>query len=434
MVNALYIDPKDVESPDVDARYTLIFFKVITLSAALTFTILFLTSIASRGSSVAFAVAQFLLLLLSLSLHIFVRKYKRLRLGASILISALLLVILFMIGSSLSGDASGAYYYVSPVVFITIFTVGVRPAIAIAGAFSLFYLAVAFDFLDLIGIDLIQRVVPVRRQIYIDRLVELVLITVGTLTFQHIKTLQQKAFQKQEKLKSEKDSLEQLSAMACGAAHEINNPLSIINGYLSIMQEKGWLSVQAKSAVEAIYAASERIELFVLSIGSMTSPSHLTLKSCNLFSAIEQSTRIFEKDINAEASIAIDVSDEVYVLADEVYLASILRSISNNALEAISKNDSLSICWRIEDRESEYHLCCEDNGPDYEPDLVTRFTQPLYTTKFDRPRRGLGLTSAKFQLLKLGWGLEIERSRGKTYVRIIIGKHFISYSQNGSVV
>ncbi len=200
--------------------------------------------------------------------------------------------------------------------------------------------------------------------------------------------------------------LSSLGEMAGSIAHEINNPLTIINGYMNMLRkamDRGELSQ------ERFHMVSDRIEntvsrisaiikgLLHLSRGSGqqedTASPHNIVPILNDAIAISQE-KFRSHGIHFETEIS---GDEIMAICQPIEVGQIIVNLLNNAFDAIK--DKPENAWiKVE------LLCTEsgrvvfrvhDNGPGIPPELQERILEPFFTTKPPGAGTGLGLSISR---------------------------------------
>jgi signal transduction histidine kinase len=297
--------------------------------------------------------------------------------------------------------------------------VGDKPAILISAVYSIFYLTVALDLFTLIEIP---RIVPVRRQIYVDRVIELVLITGGSYVYHKVFIIQKAALREHERIAAERHSLQSVSHLADGVAHEINNPLSIIWMTTQRLSDRNWVLADGKASLEKIMDASQRIGQFVHCIQMLTTPRVGSVEVVNIGILVNSA---FDRSLAALPSLRNprlkpDIAGDVMIRCHEESLRTVLIEIFTNAIEAAHLVTEPQIEVGLTREKRHWHLTIADNGVEFDHSLMDSFVRPFYTTKFDRPRRGLGLTTSQFLLARMSWGLRFERRQGLTIASVTI--------------
>jgi len=197
-----------------------------------------------------------------------------------------------------------------------------------------------------------------------------------------------------------------LGEFAAGVAHNVNNPLTTVIGYLQILCSK----VESSNAGGSVFPTM--------------------LKECNRISAIVKNLLLFSGNGNIEprpvdVNRAVDAAlllagseeknDKVRtersyqpglpaVMADEEALKLACENIAINARQAMRDGGTLSV-ETVEDRTGHVLVKFSDTGPGIPPERITRIFEPFYSG-WNSGSVGLGL-AASYGIVK-GFGGNIE--------------------------
>jgi PAS domain S-box-containing protein len=193
------------------------------------------------------------------------------------------------------------------------------------------------------------------------------------------------------------EKLSALGQMISGVAHELNNPLAVVKGYLELILAHHNLPPQTRADLEKVAQESNRAAKLVLNFLSFAreQPAHRQL--VNLNDLVQRVVEVRKFDIIvARTELALDLDQNLpRVSADPDQAQQLVINLMNNALQAmvdLPRAGRLKISTRsANDRVS---LLVEDNGPGVPPDLVQKIFEPFFTTKEVGTGTGLGLSIA----------------------------------------
>jgi PAS domain S-box-containing protein len=193
------------------------------------------------------------------------------------------------------------------------------------------------------------------------------------------------------------EKLSALGQMISGVAHELNNPLAVVKGYLELILAHHDLTVQTRADLEKVAHESNRAAKLVLNFLSFArdQPAHREL--VNLNDLIQRLVEVRKFDlVLARTELLLDLEPELpLVSADPDQAQQLIINLMNNALQAMAGSTPagrLKISTRcVEER---IHLLVEDNGPGVPPQLLNKIFEPFFTTKEVGAGTGLGLSIA----------------------------------------
>ncbi len=199
---------------------------------------------------------------------------------------------------------------------------------------------------------------------------------------------------------------EEMRVEARKLAHEINNPLSIINTYLFTLTTRLGPDQEGCEEMDVIREEILRIG-GILSrlreLGTETGPDH---QSLYLNQTIENLTRVFEQTIFQGRAIQTEISLDKRIpplAIESAVIKQILINLVKNAVEALTGEGQLRIttCDGIHKNGQVFvGMKIEDNGPGLPPDILKNLFQPVISTKKDHS--GLGLSIVKNLVDRMG--------------------------------
>lgn len=200
------------------------------------------------------------------------------------------------------------------------------------------------------------------------------------------------------KLEQQLRHAEKLSAvgqMISGIAHELNNPLAVVKGYLELVLRHHELKPQTRTDLEKVARESNRaaklVSQFLSFARGQTSRRELVNLNDNVNRLIE--SRRFDL---APANTALDLRlmpELPRIKADPDQMDQLLINLIQNALQAVTgigRPGRVRITTKMVD--GRVQTIVEDNGPGVPPELMRKIFEPFFTTKEVGLGTGLGLS------------------------------------------
>ncbi|WP_299977326.1 ATP-binding protein [Desulfobacula sp.] len=226
---------------------------------------------------------------------------------------------------------------------------------------------------------------------------------------------------KLEKKMIDTERLVSLGTMSTGIAHEINNPLAIINESAGFMKQViSTLEMSMFSQKDALLMGIEKIEKGIKRARKITHQllDHVK-KPESQFSEVNLKALLYEtlgllkkelKDKNTTINWKIDKKKNV-VWSDPYQIRQVLMNLLSNAVHALQKNGSitLSICEVNED----IILEIKDNGIGIPKENLSKIFDPFFTTKSFHEGTGLGLFVVHKILSNLNGKIDVASTVGK---------------------
>jgi PAS domain S-box-containing protein len=193
------------------------------------------------------------------------------------------------------------------------------------------------------------------------------------------------------------EKLSALGQMISGVAHELNNPLAVIKGYVQLILGHHQLAEQTRKDLLKVAQESNRAAKLVSNFLSFArnQPAYRDLLDLNkVVEKLVESRRFDLLVARTDLSLALELGLPP-VSADRDQVQQVIINLMNNSLQAMADNtrpSRLRLCTRsVADK---VQLVVEDSGPGVPPDLQSKIFEPFFTTKEVGTGTGLGLSLA----------------------------------------
>ncbi|MBQ9405157.1 MAG: sensor histidine kinase [Desulfovibrio sp.] len=212
-----------------------------------------------------------------------------------------------------------------------------------------------------------------------------------------------------------------LGKMAAGVAHEVNNPLMLIQ------ENAGWIrdlledeDAATMQNYQEILASTEKIEQHVkrakaitqgmLGFGRRMNPERTEV----LINTLADQAADMLKTEAANRNIVIERRYDPQVpviLSDPSRLEQVFINIIDNAIDAMGKDGSISI--ETHAHNGGVRISFTDTGPGMDKETLHRIFDPFFTTKKVGEGTGLGLAICFSILEKLGGHIDVQSELGQ---------------------
>ena len=232
--------------------------------------------------------------------------------------------------------------------------------------------------------------------------------------------------EKLEKKMIDTERLASIGTMSTGIAHEINNPLAIINESAGFMKQViSSPEMSLFSQKDALMKGIEKIENSIKRAGKITHQllGHVK-KQESQFSEVNIKALLYEtfgllkreiKDKQININWEIDPKKNI-VWSDPYQLRQVLMNLLSNAIHALNENGSITLSTR--EINEDIILEIKDNGIGIPRENLGKIFDPFFTTKSFDEGTGLGL----FVVYKI-----ISNLSGKIDVTSTVGEGTIFY-------
>jgi signal transduction histidine kinase len=201
-------------------------------------------------------------------------------------------------------------------------------------------------------------------------------------------------------------------------AHDVANPLMLINGHLHFIKESLRENHPLRKNIDAIGRASKRIEEMSKRMLDFSKKRTHRTESFNIAELIPDALRFVQPYLRKRfVDVQVFIEPELpAILADRWQLVQAIVNLLQNAIDAMAdvEHRVLTILVRLE--ENRLKLIISDTGTGIPSDDVSKIFEPFFTTKGDQGT-GLGLYITKQVVEDHCGSIDVETSdRGTSFV------------------
>ncbi|MFC1597562.1 ATP-binding protein [Planctomycetota bacterium] len=210
-----------------------------------------------------------------------------------------------------------------------------------------------------------------------------------------------------------------IGRMAAGVAHEINNPLAIINENAGLLKDLVAIKKEPPEAdrllriVETVLRSVDRCSTITHRLLGFAKRMDPLVEHIELGSLIRE-VLSFQGREPEYRNIAINVvvpEDLPSIRSDRGQLQQVFLNILSNAFAAVDDGGRIDISLKQED-ENTVAVTISDDGPGIPEELIDRVFEPFFSTKADYGT-GLGLSITFGIVEKLGGRIEVQSEVGE---------------------
>lgn len=224
---------------------------------------------------------------------------------------------------------------------------------------------------------------------------------------------------REKKMLDRMHQAERLSAigkMAAGIAHEINNPLGVIQVYADLVRD-GVEDPETLQDMDVILKHTGSAKKVVRDLLNLARPKKNLSGVCDINDVLQSELEVFKAQARTrKISVSLDLSPDLPKIDCDASVAEqIMTNLWLNAVDALQGREGQIDLFTGRLGPNEVFFAIEDNGPGISDEDLGHIFDPFFTTKAVGKGTGLGLSVVYGFVNELG---------GRIEVKSIIGTRF----------
>jgi len=217
------------------------------------------------------------------------------------------------------------------------------------------------------------------------------------------------------------ERLASLGTLATGVAHEINNPLAIINesaGWLKLILNKEEMAQMPRKqdfemALNKIEKGVDRARRITRQLLGFAKKYDFVLAEANLMELANEAVQLINREAaNKDIEIVQETASNIDTIWSEPYqLRQVLINLLTNAIHATGSGGRITIM--LEAVDGGVALTVQDSGHGIPKENLDKIFEPFFSTKSTGEGTGLGLFVTRRIIEKLGGTIEVESLLGR---------------------
>jgi two-component system sensor histidine kinase AtoS len=198
-------------------------------------------------------------------------------------------------------------------------------------------------------------------------------------------------FVKEYLLRAEK--VASIAELAAGVAHEINNPLGIIQNYVELLKGKG-MDADGAEKLAKIERELSRIVAIVGSLLSFSRVTSLDGRRINLGELLGEVILLLGHKLNQKQVVVRTgfTAEPAIVSGEENKLKQLFINLIMNSIEAVLDHGLIEVDVRSDAEKGYAEVAITDNGYGIPLEIQDRIFTPFFSTKMTKTNTGLGLS------------------------------------------
>lgn len=243
---------------------------------------------------------------------------------------------------------------------------------------------------------------------YIDSIAALILAAALAWIYEHSrKEVRSKLVLKEEVISEQQEKLfhsakfHSLGEMAASLAHEINNPLFVIQGKVhsirNLLRKDQLDRDKCDEVVNSVEETVIRLSRIVRSISSFARADHKSELIQVSLNELVKDVLFLSQERMQEYSVSLEVKapQEFIIFCYPAYITQILINLLNNAIDALQSKQDRKILVKIFQKDQLVVIEVHDNGAGISEDEEGKIFEAFFTTKKYGKGTGLGLSISR---------------------------------------
>ena len=208
-----------------------------------------------------------------------------------------------------------------------------------------------------------------------------------------------------------------LGEMAAGVAHELNNPLTTVAGFVELILEELPKDLPQREELELVLAEARRAHTVVRRMLDFARQSEFMRSQVAMNNLVEETIALIQHQVQSSGVlIHNDLENglpEIY--ADPNQMKQVILNLIQNALQAMPEGGELFIESRRQSNSGNdgVALAFRDNGEGIPANIIDRLFEPFFTTRPVGKGTGLGLSVIYGIVTDHGGHIDVESQPGQ---------------------
>jgi len=207
--------------------------------------------------------------------------------------------------------------------------------------------------------------------------------------------------------------MEAIHRLAGGVAHELNNQLTAISGYIQMLKDR-FKEDHIQKVFDSILRASAKAAETTNKLLLFSQYEDLSSKKLDINAYIRRIVNNLIKSLPAIISIKLDLAKEpLFIKANELRLFQIFDNLIKNSKDAMPNGGIIYIKTERLDKDHLIVVSVSDTGIGMGKDVIEKAFEPFFTTKPFGKGQGLGLSTVYGIVKQYGGHIKLESKKGK---------------------
>lgn len=205
--------------------------------------------------------------------------------------------------------------------------------------------------------------------------------------------------------------------MAAGVAHELNNPLTTVIGFVELILHDLPTDAPQRADLELVLKEAQRTRGVVRRLLDFSRPTENIQIETDMNCLVEDTLELVQHQARASnIEIALELDRDLpWITVDPNQIKQVLLNLLHNAILAMPDGGNITLKTARELRENQDWLSVgvSDTGEGIDPENMERIFEPFFTTRQPGSGTGLGLSVSYGIISDHGGSIEVESELGE---------------------
>ena len=220
---------------------------------------------------------------------------------------------------------------------------------------------------------------------------------------------------------AESQKMEAVGTLASGVAHDFNNMLTAVRGFVELARRKGTPAAQVDSYLEQAEQAIDQAKDVTKGLLTFARGGTGQREPICFNQLVEGNVHLLRQLLSAKIDLETSIPKEaLWVYGDETDLKQLLTNLIVNSRDAMPSGGLLRVNLT---KEGDAHLALEvvDTGIGMSADVSSRIFEPFFSTKEQGQGTGLGLAVAHGTVVSHGGSVYVDSQLGQgTKIKVVL--------------
>lgn len=209
------------------------------------------------------------------------------------------------------------------------------------------------------------------------------------------------------------EKLASVGLLTAGIAHEIGNPISIILGYVELLQRDDVTPEELADYVSQIDTAAQRVNHIIKDLLDFSRPTSRSTDTADACDVVRRSLKLLspQKRFRGVHATTAFEAERIVARIDDGRLQQVLVNLLLNAADAMGGRGDIALrVWRDAGK---VLIDIADRGPGISKENLLRIFDPFFTTKGPGAGTGLGLSICHTIVTSYGGDVRVYSKEGE---------------------